>query len=235
MGSGCETGANRRKYIYERVMEHIAALIDSGDIRQGGKLPPERSMAELFRVSRSAVREAIRALAEQGIVESRQGDGTYVIAPPDITVAEHLARVMAGRRLQLEQVLQFRLALEPEIAALAAKNATSEDITALEDCIARQRPADVADAAKEDLAFHTLLARATGNPLFSEVLGSVRERLAETRDESLQSPERRRASLAAHRAILDTVQTRDPEAARTAMHDHLRRVADMLADGALDE
>lgn len=229
-----QAGNGRRKCIYQRVMERIAALIDSGDIRQGGKLPPERNMAELFRVSRSAVREAIRALAEQGILESRRGDGTYVTAPADGTVADQLARAMAGRRLRLEQVLQFRQALEPEIAALAAANATDADIAALEDCLSRQRPGDGATAAEADMTFHFLLARATGNPLFPDVVTSVRERLAETRDEPFQSPERRRASLAAHRDILEAVITRDPSAARRAMRDHLDRVAGLLADGAKD-
>lgn len=216
----------RRKRIYERVMEDIAALIDAGELRLGGKLPPERAMAELFRVSRSAVREAIRALQEQGLLESRHGDGTYVIARPEANAADALGRAMTGRRLDLEHVLQFRMVLEPEIAALAAEGATEADLAVLAACLDARCSGTA--AAEADIAFHTALAQATGNPLFSDIVAAVRERLAETREEPFQSPERCRASRRAHRAILQAVASRDGEAARHAMKDHLHGVSQLL-------
>ncbi len=227
---GAQPPGGQRKRIYQRVMERIAALIDAGELRQGAKLPPERTMAELFRVSRSAVREAIRALSEQGLLESRHGDGTYVVAQFESGAAAALGKVMAGRRQELEHVLQFRLVLEPEIAALAAQGATTADLEALAACLDAQTAGSPARAAEADMGFHAALARATGNPLFSELVAVVHGRLAETREEPFQSRDRRQASLAAHRAILEAVAARDPESARAAMQDHLAAVAGLLSD-----
>jgi GntR family transcriptional repressor for pyruvate dehydrogenase complex len=218
--------AGQPKHVYEGIRGHIQELIRKGELQVGDKLPPERKLAETFKVSRNSVREAIRALAEKNVVRSRRGDGTYICAPDDSMVTESLRRTVQGQRQRIEEIFEFRRLLEPQIAFLAARNMSRNELDRLKILVVDQERRIIAgkDDADLDAAFHLLLAGATGNRVIHEVVRTLSHVLSETRSEALQSEERRRASVRTHILIIDALERGDGAGAREAMHRHLAEI-----------
>lgn len=215
-----------RKGIYGDIVLQIRAMIDRGELRPGDRLPPERMLAEMFEVSRNTVREAIKALAEQELVESRQGAGTFVRSVDEARFAATLAGVIMRAKPGLRDIFEARKLIEPEIAALAARNASPCDITRIEAALADQeRAVHRGDpAADHDQLLHGLLAEASGNVVLGEVVKALHEDFTRSRVEALQSQERQEASLAAHRAIVEAVRGGHVMQAERAMRDHLEEI-----------
>src|SRR5947209_14728344 len=119
--------------VYEQIAEQIEKLILSGELRNGDRLPTEREMAEQFQASRTAVREAMKALAQKGLVDMRPGRGTIVIDGTSKAVRRSLGLMLRVGQTDGSQnlLVEVREILEPEIAALAAARATEEDIAAM--------------------------------------------------------------------------------------------------------
>lgn len=214
------------KLVYEDIREQIEELIRQGELRVGDKLPPERKLAETFKVSRNSVREAIRALAEKSIVRSRRGDGTYICAPDELSVADSLTQALRTRRKRFTDVFAFRKLLEPQIAFLAAQHITRKEIDQLKILVFDQekRLLTGEDDADLDITFHLLLAKATGNRVLLEVVKTLGHILSETRSDSLKSEERRKASVRTHIVIIDALERGDAEGAQEAMHLHLSEI-----------
>ena len=225
--------AEQMKNVYEGIRGHIQELIRGGELRVGDKLPPERKLAETFKVSRNSVREALRALAEKDIVRSRRGDGTYICAPGESAAAHSLRQTVQAQRQRIEEIFEFRRLLEPQIAFLAAQNMSRKEMDQLKILVVDQERRIMAgnDDADLDAAFHLLLAGATGNRVIHEVVKTLSHILGETRSEALQSEERRRASVRTHILIIDALERGDAEGAREAMHRHLTEVERTVFDG----
>jgi len=213
-------------HVYEGIRGHIQELIRKGELRAGDKLPPERKLAESFKVSRNSVREAIRALAERAIVRSRRGDGTYVCASAESTVTDSLRQAVQGQRQRVEEIFEFRRLLEPQIAFLAARNRSRKEMDRLKILVVDQERRIMAgkDDSDLDAAFHLLLAGATGNSVLREVVKTLSHILGETRSEALQSQERRQASVRTHVLIIDALEREDGDGARKAMQRHLAEI-----------
>lgn len=201
-----------------------------GELQSGDKLPSERELAEQFGVSRTAVREAVKALREKGLVEIRPGKGTYIANVADSTtgVVRDSLGLMVGARFDggLADLLQVRAILEPEIAAIAAEKAGEEDYQALQEAV------DIMDTALDnaeifieaDLEFHLALARATQNSLIPILIDPVVGLLREQRARIFQVRGGAARGQYHHRRILEAVRQRDPAAARQAMAVHLEQV-----------
>ena len=116
--------AVEKKRAYEDVVAQIRALIDDGRLKQGDQLPTERELSETFRVSRATIREAIRTLESAKLVQSRQGDGTYVLASNEETLVQTLAAVLFNEKDTIYDIFYVRKIIEPHVAELAAENAT---------------------------------------------------------------------------------------------------------------
>ncbi len=211
---------------YRDIVIRLKDLIATHGLTAGQRLPAERELAELFQVSRTSVREAIRALAEQGVLESRQGDGTYVREHDPGALAQACSQVFAAHGRRLREIMEFRNILEPGLATLAAQRATAEDVARLKVLACDQQRLILTDEDDSplDAAFHLQLARATGNHVLVDVLDALGAVLQQSRAEHLRGPERRRASQESHLRIIDAVEARAPEAARKAMEEHLRLV-----------
>ena len=212
-----------RRRLSEEILGQFRELFRQGRLGPGDRLPPERELARIFGVSRTSVREAVRALEEQGVLVSRRGDGTYVSDPEAAAFEPPLAGAVRAQRRRLADIFAFRRAVEPEVAALAAEHASESELLRLEAVLAEQeeRLGRGQDESGLDAEFHRLLARACRNGVFLSVLSGVQDVLAETRAEPLRTPSRRKASLESHRRILAALRARDPEAARAAMRAHL--------------
>ena len=215
-----------RRPVADHIARRLAELFESGELKSGDRLPPERRLAEVFGVSRGSVREAIRALAEAGVLESRAGSGTFVVAGRQEELTATLIAFIGDGRRKLREIIEVRLIIEPEIARLAAQHAAPADVAQLRLLLACQRReiATGGSGRDEDSAFHATLARISGNSVLFELVEGIADIIAESRADYLQSEERRMASLTAHEHILAAVESGDGDAARRAMADHLRRL-----------
>jgi GntR family transcriptional repressor for pyruvate dehydrogenase complex len=213
--------------LYEQVVEEIRSQILSGHFQTGDQLPSERELAQQFGVSRTAIREAVKTLREKGLVEVRLGRGTYVI-----NNTSHAAKRSLNLAMQLKptsswvDLVEARMILEPDIAALAAERATPEQIALLQaavDALSASR-GNVDEWASADTEFHNILAQASQNVVMPILLNSVIELLNDQRRSLLFLDGRLDITRAEHQRIADAVTAHQPEAAREAMRAHLERV-----------
>ena len=220
-----------KRYAYTVVVERICDRIRAGALLPGDRLPPERQLARELAVSRTSVRQALQALAERGVVESRQGDGTYVAAElagsfPGDAILDALNR----ERGVLGDILEFRRLLEPQIAALAARRIDAAGIDRLKVVVCDQQRALLAgrpDAAL-DAEFHRLLAECAGNRVLVRVMAALRATVDETRVARLRTSGRQSASVEGHLRLLDALEARDATAAHAAMEQHIAEIGTHL-------
>jgi GntR family transcriptional regulator, transcriptional repressor for pyruvate dehydrogenase complex len=224
--SKIEFEAIQKTKVYEEVAARIERLILDGTLKPGDKLPSERDLAERFDVSRSAVREAIRALELKGFVEPRPGEGTVILNPTFDSLLNPLASLLGQKRELVAELLDVRTMIEPPLAARAARHATAEDLAHLEEILRRhtERASREELAIEEDSEFHYTVARAARNSVILKVLDMMMDVLRESRERSLQVEGRRERSLAGHRRIFNAIKRRDPAAAEAAMREHLAEI-----------
>jgi GntR family transcriptional repressor for pyruvate dehydrogenase complex len=209
--------------IYAEIVRQIRGLIADGQLKSGDRLPPERDLAERFRVSRTSVREALRALESTGLVEIRAGEGAFVRPASVEALVEPLALVILTHREATADLYEARRLLEPPIAALAARRAGPEEVAELIRILDEQAKevAGGRTGLAQDAAFHTAIAHSAHNRAITRIVTTLMDLLAQTREESLHTPGRPERSHQDHRRILAAIQARDAEAARQAMLDHL--------------
>jgi GntR family transcriptional repressor for pyruvate dehydrogenase complex len=215
------------------VAEQIAERILSGQLSPGAALAPERELCREFGVSRTVIREAIRSLAGKGMVESIGGSGVRVLAIDADTVGESLRNLLRSADVDYAKVDEVRRTIEVAAAGAAAVRGTPDDVARADAELRRMRERidDLEECVEADLAFHRVIADATGNELYSMLLDSLGTSLVEVRRTNLGRGgiARRRRIIAAHRRILDAVARGDADCARAAMEAHLdevRRAAD---------
>lgn len=220
----------RRKYLYDSIVETIRSMIQRGELKVGDKLPPERTLAERFNVSRNCVRQAVQALAERKVLESRQGDGTYVCAANESLLVESFALAIQTQKELLQDILEFRRMMEPEVSALAAVNITPEELDRLKVIVCDQQRKILAgeEDSQLDAAFHLALAHASRNRVVQRVMDTLTEILDESRSEYLQSEARRKASVVGHLRVIDALEKADPASAHLAMKEHLAEIEEII-------
>jgi GntR family transcriptional repressor for pyruvate dehydrogenase complex len=220
----------RRSRIYENIVDQIQRQIHDGELRPGDQLPPERVLAETFRVSRASVREALRALELRGLIEGKQGDGTFVRAVSSDDLIAPMATALLAGHAELRQLMEVREMIEPHVAELAATRATPQAIAEMAELLERQaaRVQRGEIPIEEDTAFHNALAVSTGNGVLLRLLNLVVDLLEESRARWFQSADRPARSLAGHRRVLAAVERRDGPAAYQAMLAHLRAVSAVI-------
>lgn len=220
--------------LYEKIVDQIQNLFMEGKLRPGDKLPPERELAEMFGVSRTAVRDAVNTLREKGLVQVVSGKGTFIT---DITVnSSELVRdslgliVKADLDTGLAELVRVRAIMEPEIAAIAAEMATAADIQVMEQAVAQmdtilaETELDVERFVEADLKFHLALAAATHITLVSVLLRPVVDLFREQLMAMGPIAGAQERGQYHHHRILEAVQQRDPAAARQAMIAHIQQV-----------
>jgi DNA-binding FadR family transcriptional regulator len=213
--------------VFEQIVIQIEQQILRGDLRTGDRLPTERELAEQFRASRTAVREAMKTLAQQGLIDVRPGRGTIVIDGTSSALRDSLNRSMVvNQHKGSAELVEVREILEPEIAALAAVRATDADIAELQAAVETMdthlEEADAFIAA--DNHFHQILANATNNNLILTLIHPIMELLSEQRKQIFGVEGGPQRGQQYHKLLLDAVVRRDPDAAREAMRAHLRQV-----------
>lgn len=210
--------------LYEQVVDQIKSMVAQGVYQKGDMLPSEKELMQLTGVSRITVREALKTLAEVGLIETRQGKGSFVrvdaaALQPDIDTAEK----QAAYRERFLTSNRARLALEPELARLAALHATDEDIRHLESLLVHGGAANLQENAFDE--FHHAVAKASGNPLLLEFLDSLLQLESENRPLFLLTlPEDQKHASAVlkrqHENICNAIRDRDGEFAYFYMKEH---------------
>lgn len=225
-----EVPALSRERLYEQVADYIEGLVDSGKVRSGDRLPPERELAETLHVGRGVIREAVKLLHARGLVTVKPGLGTYIAEMGQNYIAGHLGRYLRMSNQSLNDLNELRQILEVEIAFYAAQRAQEEDLEQMRRAIMQMdEPGVSAERYIEaDQSFHLALARSTRNELFPLLLEVVADRLAALRLLAFQVPGAPQRGQSAHYLLLHAIERQDAAAARQAMVDHMRQVAEDL-------
>lgn len=220
----------------DAVLKALAGFVRQEALQPGERLPTERILADRLKVSRNTVREALTRWEGLGLVERRQGSGTYLKAAvsPDML---HMPLTLASGQdfHSLMQTLEIRRALEAEAAALCAKRATPADIamiTAKLDTMeeaARLRPGR---SSEEDWEFHQSIYRASGNALFEQIIAAMQELFHRFWEHPLGVEDFGEASFPYHRTMYDRIVARDPDGARAEALKLIATVEDDLKRGA---
>ena len=216
------------------IAKAVRALIDRGDYADGSRLPAERDLAAGLGISRAAVRKAMAMLEAEGRIWRHVGRGTFVGARPPVDTPS-LAAIT--RSTHPEEVIEVRLLLEPHIAGLAARRATTADIEAMERAIRRSRTAaDVAEFELWDGAYHRAMAEAAHNGLLRGLFDATnairQEEIWGRRKEASLTGARKQAYIRQHTECLDAIRDRDPERAEALMRTHLETVKSNMFERA---
>jgi GntR family transcriptional regulator, transcriptional repressor for pyruvate dehydrogenase complex len=219
--------SERRGTTFEEVVSQLQAMIHSGELRAGDRLPPERDLAKLLGVSRPTLRAGISSLAAVGVLQSRQGAGTFVVGadgPP--TLDSSPLRLMASLHgFTTAEMFEARQSLEMAIAGLAAEHATSDQIASMSEELTGMFAS--LDAPEQflvhDMRFHQSVAAASGNRILTALMNMVATILFEVRSKTVKRAKDLKESAEMHRHIYRAIRERNSEAARNAMREHLVR------------
>jgi DNA-binding FadR family transcriptional regulator len=218
----------RTRTLALELMDRLAGQVRQGRLAAGTKLPTEAAIMAGYGVSRTVVREAIGRLAESGLVQTRHGVGTFVVGVGDaaaFSVAPHQLETLRD----VVAVLELRIGVETEAAALAAQRRLEQNLAVMRNALDSFAQAVEAgsDAVAPDFQFHCEIARATQNPHFERLLASFgtgvipRARLANGEAPGEPHLAYLRRVNAEHESIFDAIAAADPDAARAAMRTHL--------------
>jgi GntR family transcriptional repressor for pyruvate dehydrogenase complex len=220
----------RRSTLSEDIADRLIASILSGKYKFGDKLPPERDLARYLAVGRPTVREAIRRLAVIGLLEVRPGEGTFVVNHHADFVAKAFGWAVLLDPRTAQEVVETRIAIEAEIAGLAASRATAEELGTLKELLEKMRRyrGDPKRFSEADLDFHMTLARATQNTTLIRLLEAIRSLLAQWITRALSHPEAFDIALEQHESVLSALERQDEAEARSAMRSHLIAMGDLF-------
>jgi len=213
----------RTSRLYEQIVQQIEESIVKGNLKPGDQLPAERELALRFGVSRTAVREAVKALREKGLVEAYSGKGTTQAVRQSLDLMVKIVQPEGSNHLA-----EVRAILEPEIAALAAQRIQETELVTMREAVAvMDKAGQDPDAYIEaDLDFHLALAEGAENPLILSLLDSIVGLLREQRLRIFRVPGGPERGQIHHKRILEAVEKHDAVKARDAMRAHLSQVSD---------
>lgn len=226
----------RPKKLADQVFERIRDLIFKGDLKPGERLKSERELSEIMAVSRPTIRQAIGKLIDRGLVENRQGLGTFVCNPNDSRPQNLLRDLIDWDEASLRDLLEVRMALECQAATTAALRATAEDVAILDRHVQEMRTSIQKGelGILEDVRFHMTLAYATKNQVQILLMKNLYDLLHFGIEESLKQlylyPENLEAILSQHQQVADAIRGRDPAAAYAAMQGHINFLINFCCD-----
>jgi len=209
----------------EGVVAQLKEMIHRGELKFGDRLPPERDLAKLLGVSRPTLRAGIRSLTAVGILQSKQGAGTFVAeADESPTLDSSSLRMMAALHgFTSDEMFEARLALEMHIAGLAAERATAEQITLMSEEIAGMYASldDPEQYLVHDMQFHQTVAAASNNRILTSLMNMVATILFDSRSKTVHRALDLKQSAEQHQNIYRAMRERDAQAASAAMREHL--------------
>ncbi|WP_026614790.1 transcriptional regulator NanR [Ensifer aridi] len=230
-----------RRKLSDEVFARLKGLIESGELQPGDEMPSERMLMERFQVGRPAIREAMQALANMGLIEISHGERAKVLQPTAKSLLRQVdlaAKIMLSASSDsLEHLKGARIFFERGMIREATSRASAADIAALEETLKRQRAAlgDSDAFIAADMAFHTRIAQISGNPIFTAVSEAMLGWLKEYHTEMLIWTGRENVTLSEHEEIIDCIRRGNPDEAEQAMIKHLERSRALYAPKAKAE
>jgi GntR family transcriptional repressor for pyruvate dehydrogenase complex len=208
----------------EQLVEVMKSWVLQGVIAPGERMPPERELATLLKVSRSSLRPALKTLEVMGVLEARQGSGTYLTESAETILSQPSDRLLPLRGVSFAELFEARRAMEIEAAAFAAARASVQDIAELGALIERMRRNLTHPAAyyASDVAFHQKIAQVSGNAVFAWFNEMVVKVMADAWRQRAQQGDRTQGTFVEHEAIFDAIRQHDSQAARESMLAHLQ-------------
>jgi len=213
--------------ITDDAIDAIKQMIVDGTLRPGDRLPREADLAERLGLSRSSLREAVRALSAMNVLTVRQGDGTYVTGlEPDLLLESMAFLVDLHRDTSVVHLLQIRRLLEPAAAAIAATAMSEEEVARLQSLLdSLPEQPDLDQLVEADVAFHGAIAASTGNPILCSLLDTISTRSQRARHwRGLTEAGAIGRTVTEHRRILAAIAARDADAARAWATVHIEGV-----------
>jgi DNA-binding FadR family transcriptional regulator len=218
-----------RRKLSDEVLDRLLSMIERRELAPGDALPAERELAGRFGVGRPAVRQALQALEQLGLVQIQQGERSRLLAPTTSPVFEqfdrnvrHLLKASPETR---EHFRDARLVFETGVVRLAAERATEDNLREMEAALAEQRRSvgDPARFIRADVAFHRALAAATHNPVLAATAESLLAWIFEFYPRLLRAPGTEPLTLSEHAEIVKELRKRNADGAAHALAKHLRR------------
>jgi len=224
--SHVEFGVFDSQILSEKIAARLLTMIEEKQLRPGDRLPPERELSLSMHVSRPSLREALRALSIMGIIQHKQGSGTYIAALVPSRLLEHLDFILSLDDSTFIDLFETRLIVEVGLAGMAAQKITAEEIDQLKSCLVRAETAinDIEAFLACDLEIHERIAEAARNKILTIFFKSVNNLNIYSRKRTTEIPDVRQHALTDHRKIVDAVSSHDVEGAREAMKQHINYV-----------
>jgi GntR family transcriptional regulator, transcriptional repressor for pyruvate dehydrogenase complex len=226
------TTATGSQLLSRVVAERLEDYVLRRGYQAGHKLPSERELGELFGVSRTVLREAVKLLNQKGLVQSSVGRGLYVAEPNGGTLASSIDTLLQLKQGRVDHILEVRAALEDLSARGAAERALPGDLAAMRVALEEMDRllSQPVLFIRSDLTFHLALARATHNPLLLALVEPTMTLMQHIRERMVDLPDAATGAQKNHRRIYQAVLTHDPAEAAAAMAEHLAHVTSVLAN-----
>lgn len=219
------------KSLVEQTADKILDYIIENNLSTGDKLPNEYNLAEDLSVSRSTIREAIRALTSKNVLEVRRGLGTFVSEKRGVSEDPLGFSLLNNTHKLIEDLFELRFLLEPRMAELAAINANKEDIYELKE-IKKRIESEVEKRGSKhfelDIKFHSLIAEASGNLAMIQIVPIINQSIWLYNSNSYTSNKIKKEMIISHKEILEAIVLKKPESAYKAMEKHINTVRDSL-------
>jgi GntR family transcriptional repressor for pyruvate dehydrogenase complex len=206
-----------------QVVDHVRRLIEAGRLKPGDRLPPERELAKRIGVSRPSLRSGLRSLQAMGVVQARQGAGTFIADGPPRLGEAPLRFLAALHGFTRDKMFEARRVLEVGCAGLAAERASGEQMAAMAEEVASMFATldEPLDFLRHDVQFHRAVAAGSQNPVLATLIDTVAELVFETRRSTVERATDLKESAEMHRRIYQAIKARDGERARRTMGEHL--------------
>lgn len=209
--------------VTDEAIAKIRELITSGQLKPGDKIPPEQDLALLLGISRSSLREAVKALSQAQVLHVRRGDGTYISSlEPRLLLSGMGFAIELMQEQGLAEIFEVRRLLEPAATALAAERISEAQVAALHDSLAdMKRAQDPEELVMRDMDFHAHIAEASGNASLCSILEAISTRSLRARVWRATTVGLKSMTLSQHGTILDALGERDASLARSAAVIHV--------------
>ena len=216
-----ETGRKARK-LPEQIADKLREMIIQEEMKTGSKLPAEAELMEKFSVSRSTVREAVKILQTENIVDIRQGQGTFLCAMPGLK-QDPLGLRFADQQVLVKQLLQTRLLIEPGVAALAAQYREEKHLAEMKQLIDKMDNAYLhgEDYTPYDAQFHSVIAECTGNDVIRRLLPTIHESIQAGYHHTRRVEGSYQRASQCHLELYRAIREHDSERARQAAQRHM--------------
>lgn len=218
-----------------KIVEEIKNEIIRGELKAGEKLPPQDKWAKAMGVSRGTLREALNQLVLMGIIEMKQGNGTYVKSITPSSFMESLSLALLMDKSSVSELLDARLCIEGAVAFWAAKKATDKDLQELKKTLQQMREAlqrnNTEEFIKKDLEFHILIAKSSKNRVLMRVVQTIREVLYQfIADYFSLMPETMKNAINYHTRIFKAIENHDPGKSKKEMEAHITSLTRRLSN-----